>query len=230
MCGRFAQTTTSEELVELFHLGSRVLVQPRFNLAPTQPVLAIRGHNDGYRAHTLRWGLVPSWAKDLKGGAKMINARSETVFEKRSFSHAARHQRCVIPATGFYEWRDTPAGKMPTLFTPATGAVFRFAGLWSSWADDDGAVFYTTTILTTEANQTMAPFHHRMPVFLTTDGSNTWLDPTLSDPEQLQPLLTTAPPESIKLRAVSKRVNNVRNDNPQCWENATSQGLYSPPL
>jgi len=160
----------------------------------------------------------------------MINARSETVFEKRSFAYAARHQRCVIPASGFYEWRDTPAGKMPTLFTPSTGPVFHFAGLWSSWADDEGAVTYTTTILTTEANQTMAPFHHRMPVLLTSDGSDAWLNTELSLPEQLQPWLITAPAESAKLRAVSKRVNNVRNDDPQCWENATSQGLYSASL
>jgi len=222
MCGRFAQTLSSDELVEMFSLITTLDVQARFNLAPTQPVIGIRADQNGRSAHMLRWGLVPSWSRDLKSGAKMINARSETVFEKRSFAHAARHQRCVIPACGFYEWRDTPAGKMPTLFTPTDGPAFRFAGLWSAWADDDGTVVYTTTILTTEANPVMAPFHHRMPVFLTAEGSDMWLNPEISSPNALRPLLRTAPPESVQLRPVSKRVNNVRNDDTLCWENATS--------
>ena len=222
MCGRFAQTLSSAELVEMFSLIARVDVQPRFNLAPTQSVIGIRTDGQGRKAHVLRWGLVPSWSQDLKMGAKMINARSETVFEKRSFAHAARHQRCVIPATGFYEWRDTPAGKMPTLFTPTDGLAFRFAGLWSAWADDNGEVTYTTTILTTSANPVMEPFHHRMPVFLTKADCDVWLNPDLTSPKRLQPVLRTAPPESVNLRPVSKRVNNVRNDDSQCWENATS--------
>lgn len=148
----------------------------------------------------------------------MINARSESVFEKRSFSRPARYQRCVIPASGFYEWRETPAGKMPTLFRPTDAPVFRLAGLWSTWAKDDGEIVYTTTILTTAANPVMRPFHHRMPVILTPEATNAWLSTDEHRPEALAPLLRTAPPESIRLAPVSKRVNSVRNDDERCWD------------
>ena len=152
----------------------------------------------------------------------MINARSETIFEKRSFSQAAKHQRCVVPATGFYEWRETPAGKMPTLFTPTNAPIFRFAGLWSSWTDSTGELFYTTTILTTQANSVMAPFHHRMPILLDHEACNAWLEPRLTEPNRLKPLLRMPDVNSTHLRPVSNRVNNVRNDDPKCWDNATS--------
>ena len=147
----------------------------------------------------------------------MINARSESVFEKRSFSQAVRHQRCVIPASGFYEWRDTPAGKMPTLFRPSAEPIFRFAGLWSAWAKDDGEVVYTTTILTTEANSVMQYFHHRMPVLLSSEDSDEWLNAEETRPIALNSLLKTAPSQSITLQPVSKRVNSVRNDDIRCW-------------
>ena len=166
----------------------------------------------------MRWGLVPPWAPNLKRGASMINARSESVFEKRSFSHPIRHQRCVIPASGFYEWRETPAGKMPTLFRPTSEQIFRFAGLWSTWAQDDGEVVYTTTILTTEANMVMRPFHHRMPVILTREDTDIWLNSAETRAELLEPLLKAAPPDSVALEPVSRRVNNVRNDDARCWQ------------
>ena len=152
----------------------------------------------------------------------MFNARSETVFEKRSFSQAARYQRCVIPASGFYEWRDTPIGKMPTLFTPTTAPIFSFAGLWSSWSDPAGNLIYTATILTTSANPIMQPFHHRMPVLLDSVGINRWLSLSISDPASLKPLFQSAPCENLSLRAVSKRINSIRNDDPQCWDTANT--------
>ena len=217
MCGRFAQTTSSDELVRLFRIASGVASHSRYNLAPTQPVLVVRETDQGRILQQTRWGLVPRWASDLSRGASLINARSETVFEKRSFSNLARTQRCVVPASGFYEWRDTPAGKMPTLFTPRSAPVFRFAGLWSAWADDAGALVYTCTILTTNANQTMAPFHHRMPVLLTENGAEIWLDRAKTAPDALRPLFLSAPNDAVRLRAVSKRINNVRHDDPDCW-------------
>ena len=220
MCGRFAQTTSPEELVRIFDLASTLYAVPRFNIAPTQPIIAVRSHQDGRHAHRFRWGFVPPWAKDLRVGNKMINARSETVFEKRSFAHAARHQRCVIPASGFYEWRDTPAGRMPTLFTPREDKVLSFAGLWSSWTDFEGSLVYSATILTVAANRVMAPFHHRMPVILSQTTRNTWLDPNISDTRELHAVLQTAPPDTLHLRPVSARVNNVRNDDPKCWDSA----------
>ena len=223
MCGRFAQTTSSEELIRLFNLIMGVSATPRFNLAPTQPVLTVRSSPAGRIPQAMRWGLVPPWAPDLKRGASMINARSESVFEKRSFSHPVRHQRCVIPASGFYEWRETPGGKMPTLFRPTDALVFRFAGVWSTWAQADGEVVYTTTILTTEANPVMRPFHHRMPVILTPTGVDTWLQDSETRQEVLAPLLRTAPPESIMLKPVSKRVNSVRHDDALCWDPPISE-------
>ena len=150
----------------------------------------------------------------------MINARAETVFEKRSFAHAARHQRCVVPASGFYEWRDTPAGRMPTLFTPREEGVLRFAGLWSSWADQEGSLTYTVTILTVAANRVMQPFHHRMPAMLNRRAANTWLNAKLHHPAELHPILQPAPPDALHLRPVSTRVNSVRNDGPKCWDSA----------
>ena len=218
MCGRFAQTTPSADLVRIFQLVMDIEVAPRFNIAPTQQVMVVRDTPKGRQAHECRWGLVPSWANELKTGRAMFNARSETIFSKRSFAKPARQQRCIIPASGFYEWRETPAGKVPVLFTPNDEPLFRLAGLWSSWAEDRGKLTYTTTILTTSANDTMAPFHHRMPVILSGPTVEPWLDSSLTDPKLLAPLLKPAPPQAISFRPVSTRVNNVRNDDPACWE------------
>lgn len=217
MCGRFAQTTPSDQLVQLFQLIIGFDLQPRFNLVPTQPILGIRTTDQGRMAQHFRWGLVPPWAPGLQVGNKMINARSETVFEKRSFAKAARHQRCVIPSSGFYEWQSTPDGKRPTLFTPTHGPIFRFAGLWSTWADDIGTVHYTATILTTQANGTMAPFHHRMPVLLPPEGTQAWLDPSVTEPAALQPWLISAPNDGIAHRPLTPRINNGLHDDPECW-------------
>lgn len=218
MCGRFAQTTPSNQLVQLFKLIIGIDIQPRFNLAPTQPIVAVRTTEKGRMAQQFRWGLVPPWADGLKVGSKMINARSETIFDKRSFAKPARHQRCVIPSSGFYEWQRTPEGKRPTLFTPKTEPIFNFAGLWSAWADDDGTVHYTATILTTQANETMAPFHQRMPVLLNTEGTQVWLDPSLTDPSALRPWLKSASNDAMVHRPLTQRINHVIHDDPECWE------------
>jgi len=217
MCGRFAQTTPIDDLIRLFRIASGMAANPRFNLAPTQPVQVVRETNQGRILQQTRWGLVPDWAPDLRRGASLVNARAETVFKKRTFSKLARTQRCVVPASGFYEWRDTPTGKMPTLFTPCEDPIFRFAGLWSAWADDAGTLVYTCTILTTAANKTIAPFHHRMPVILTEDGTEAWLERATTEPDALRPLLCSATEDAIRLRPVSRRVNNVRHDDPDCW-------------
>ncbi|MGB0639421.1 MAG: SOS response-associated peptidase [Myxococcota bacterium] len=218
MCGRFAQTTPSADLVRLFQLVMGVEMTERFNIAPTQNVLVVRSHSEGNQAHWCRWGFVPSWAKSLTATSPLFNARSESVFDKPSFADSARHHRCLIPASGFYEWRDTPAGKIPVLFTPKTDPLFRFAGLWSRWADNEGNLTYTTTILTTAANETLEPFHHRMPVILTDSACKTWIDPNVTEPHTLAPLMQSAPPDAISFRPVSTRVNNVRNDDPTCWD------------
>ena len=218
MCGRFAQTTPSSDLVRIFQLVMGIEVTPRFNIAPTQNILVIRGATEGRQAQHCRWGLVPRWAEDMNTGRNMFNAHAESIFQKRSFAQPARQQRCIVPASGFYEWRDTPAGKVPVLFTPTDGPFFRLAGLWSAWADNQGNLTYTATILTTSANDTMAPFHHRMPVIFSDNECETWLDTQLTEPDLLAPILKPAPPAMISFRPVSTRVNNVRNDDPACWE------------
>ena len=217
MCGRFAQTTSSDDLVNLFQLMTQVAITPCYNLAPTMNAFIVRETSAGRIGQQTRWGLVPSWAPNLKRGSDLFNARSESVFEKPSFAKLARTQRCVIPASGFYEWRDTPAGKMPTLFTPAHEPVLRFAGLWSTWADDHGEITYTSTILTTEANRTMAPFHHRMPVLLTSNGSDQWLNNSIQNPDDIRHVLVSAPNDALQLRPISRRINNVRNNDSDCW-------------
>ena len=216
MCGRFAQTAPPETLVQLFKLVEGVCITPRFNLAPTQPIVTIRETGVGRIATHHRWGFVPPWSADLKQGARLINARAETIFEKRTFAQAARHSRCVIPASGFYEWQPSPTGKQPTLFTPQEAEIFRFAGLWSTWADTQGTVVYTATILTTTPNETMRPYHHRMPVILDAVGTEQWLDTHQTSAQQIQPLLVPAPDNAITHRRVSQRVNSVHNDDPQC--------------
>jgi len=217
MCGRFAQTTPADDLVALFKLVMDLNITPRFNIAPTQDALVIRGHQDGRRAHRHRWGLVPPWARDLKLGARMINARSETVFDKASFKRPVRHQRCVFPISGFYEWRRTETGKDPHLFTDPSGSVLSLAGIWSVWGAPDGTQVPTCSILTTEASQDVAGLHHRMPVILDGPALQAWLDPRESDPARLKPLLCPAPDGRLKIRQVSRHVNSVRNEGQDCW-------------
>jgi putative SOS response-associated peptidase YedK len=217
MCGRFAQTTPSDDLVRFFRLVMGLDLAPRYNIAPTQDALVIRAHADGRHAHLHRWGLVPPWAKDLKLGARMINARSETIFDKASFKRPVRHQRCVFPVSGFYEWRRTPTGKDPLLFTDPGGAPLPLAGIWSIWRAPDGTEVPTASILTTKASLDLAQIHDRMPVILDLQGLDIWLDPAVSNPTQLRPLMVPAPDHRLHARPLSRHVNSVRNEGPDCW-------------
>jgi putative SOS response-associated peptidase YedK len=217
MCGRFAQTTPADELVRIFKLVMGFDLSPRYNVAPTTEIVVIRGHADGRRAHRHRWGLVPPWADDLKIGARMINARSETVFDKASFKGPVRHQRCVIPASGFYEWVRTETGKDPVLIARRSGAPLPLAGIWTEWRAEDGAAIATASILTTQANVDLADVHHRMPVILDQGGLDLWLDPGCADRARLAPILRPAPAGDLTLRRVDRYVNNVRNEGPRCW-------------
>jgi len=217
MCGRFAQTTPSQALVELFKIVHHLDLAPRFNLAPTQDVLVVRGHADGRRSHAYRWGLVPPWSADLSIGSRMINARAETVFEKASFRHPIRHQRCIIPASGFYEWQKTASGKDPLLFTDPDREPLPLAGLWSTWNGPDHTEVHTTSILTTQANEDLLQIHNRMPVFLDWSAVDTWLDPTCTERNILAPLLGPAPNKRLQASRLSRYVNSVRNEGPECW-------------
>lgn len=200
---------------------------PHHNVAPTTRILAVAVDRERRRRlGRFQWGLVPSWAKDPSGSARLVNARSETVFEKPSFRHLVPSRRCIVPMDGFYEWRtvyEAPrpakAPKEPVYITRRDGQPLAVAGLWSSWrADDRSPWLHTCCVLTTDANDLIAPVHDRMPVILEPSDWSAWLDPSLSDRTELTALMIPAAVETIDLRAVSTRVNSVRNNDASLLE------------
>ena len=209
MCGRFAFYSPSEAAAALFGVSTSMEIPPRFNIAPTQYIAAVREDPDKERELVmLRWGLVPFWAKDPSIGNRMINARAETVAEKPSYRAAFRHRRCVVLADGFYEWRRDNDTKTPYFISLASGGPFALAGLWESWTDkESGESLQTTTLITTEANEFMQSLHHRMPVVLQADAAGEWLAGSAEPMEQ-------AAERTPKLQAwpVDRRVNNARNE------------------
>jgi putative SOS response-associated peptidase YedK len=195
-------------------------IEPRYNIAPTQPALAVRQPEpDADReAVLLKWGLVPPWARDPKVGVKHINARSETVADRLAFRYPFRKRRCLLPADGFYEWAAAGRRKQPFLFTVDDSSLFGFAGLWEHWEGKDGELIESCTILTTEANELVRPVHDRMPVILHPKDYPEWLDPELRDPKPLQRLLKPYSAKNMVATPVSTRVNSPRNDDPECVE------------
>ena len=221
MCGRFAQFSSGAILEARFEatLGEEAPA-PRYNIAPSTPLLAVRVNPAGERTFArLRWGLIPSWAKDRKIGFHMINARAETVAEKPAFRAAFRRRRCLIPADGFYEWQPTASGKQPSFICRADRQPFAFAGLWESWTDPDtGDRLDSATLIVTEANALVRPIHDRMPVILSPADYATWLDPTLTRPEPLMALLKPCDPALMTAYAVDRRVNSPTPDDPALIE------------
>jgi putative SOS response-associated peptidase YedK len=216
MCGRFTLTTNLGAIAKRFG-AARFLeeVGPRYNIAPTQTVIVV---NDDATRHLtqMRWGLIPSWAKDPAIGNRMINARAETVATKPAFRNALRKRRCLIPADGFYEWQPVGRRKQPIYVALKGRDSFGFAGLWEAWTSPDGREIKTCAIITTEANKLLKPIHDRMPVILSKDAEKVWLDPTIQDPERLLPLLKPYPSEEMEIYQVSTRVNNPDRDGPEC--------------
>jgi putative SOS response-associated peptidase YedK len=218
MCGRFATHTPSKDLAERFEASHRTTVDPRkYNIAPSQQVLAVRNNDEGERELVdLRWGLVPSWAKDVKTGYSMINARAETVAEKPSFKRPLKSRRCLIAADGFYEWQKYEDGsKQPYFIHLQKNEPFAFAGLWEHWEGKDelkGKVIESCTIIVTRANRLMQPIHDRMPVILPPKHYKEWLNPDIHDPKPLLPLLMPLDPELMEAWPVSSAVNNPRNE------------------
>ncbi|MGL5873495.1 MAG: SOS response-associated peptidase [Xenococcaceae cyanobacterium] len=220
MCGRFTQTSSNSEIAKAFNLDSVPAIEPKYNIAPTQQVATILRsdpHSDR-QFQMLRWGLIPSWAKEKSIGAKLINARAETVAEKPSFRSAFRHSRCLIIADGFYEWQKQKDGKQPFYIRQINNLPFAFAGLFSTWQPPDGEILSTCTIITTEANEIMQPIHDRMPVILKSTDYDLWLDPTVQKPELLKPLLRAIDSNNLKAYPVSTKVNSPRHDSPECLE------------
>jgi putative SOS response-associated peptidase YedK len=214
MCGRFTSYHSSSEIAKAFNLADVPELEPRYNIAPTTEVATIiRAENREFK--WLRWGLIPHWAKDKSIGNKLINARAETVAEKPSFKSAFKHSRCLIIASGFYEWQRQEKGKQPFLIQRTDNLPFAFAGLWSSW-NKDGETIDSCTIITTEANKIMIPIHQRMPVILKSDDYDLWLDSTVRQPELLQPLLQPFDSDLLKAHPVTTKVNNPRNDSLEC--------------
>ena len=221
MCGRFTLSTDPEDLARAFGVVDLPQLSPRYNVAPSQPVAAVRVVvEDGVgqrQVRLLRWGLVPSWAKDLRVGNRMINARSETAAGKPAFRRAFRSRRCLVLADGFYEWRRRGKERQPHYVTMKDDRPFAFAGLWERWINpEDGEVVDSCTLLTCGPNELVEPVHDRMPVILATADHDLWLDPKQDDAEVLQPLLRPFPAGEMTVRRVSERVNSPRNDDPSC--------------
>ena len=218
MCGRFTLSADLKSLLKKFGLSDLDFeVKPRWNIAPSQavPVIAVPG-----RLELMRWGLVPSWAKDASIGHKLINARAETLAEKPAFRAAFKSRRCLVPADGFYEWR--PAGKLkvPVRVRLKGGDLFAFAGLWETWRSPEDGEVRTFTIVTTEANGLLKPVHDRMPVILKPEDEGRWLDTEEKEPARLTALLKPYPSDRMEFYDVSPAVNSPKNDVPQCAEPA----------
>ena len=215
MCSRYFLDADGNIIAYTF----RVPVQPvrkRFNIAPTQAALVIRVREGAREMATLRWGLVPFWAKDLAVGTKMINARSEGVEAKAAFRAAIRQRRCLVPATGFFEWQGAPGNKQPFAITLPDRPLFAFAGLWETWKPAEGEAVETFTIVTTEANESAAEIHDRMPVILPREAEDAWLT---GEPIEACKLLTPYA-GAMNFRAVSRVVSNSKVDVPECLHDA----------
>ena len=214
MCGRLIQMTAGEPLAEWFELPAIPAVTPRYNLAPSQPVGVIRVAAEGQREWVaLRWGLVPAWSPEPRTAYSTFNARAETVADKPTYRHAFRRRRCLIPADGFYEWRRVGKRKQPYCIAPTDDELFAFAGLWERWERDE-TVVESCTIVVTTANATIAPLHDRMPVILARADEALWLDPALTDPAILQPLLVPCAPERLRVWPVGTAVNRPSSEGP----------------
>lgn len=211
MCGRYSITLPVEAVRRYFQVPQLPNLPPRYNLAPTQEAPVVRLDREGKRELVmLRWGLVPWWAKDLKIGTKLINARAESIASTRSFRDAFARRRCLVAADGFYEWKKYGRERLPYRITPKEGGLFAMAGLWDRCTSPAGERIESFTIITTDANEVVRPLHDRMPVILDAADFDAWLAAPRAD------LLRPCPAERLAAHPVSPRVNNPRNDDPDC--------------
>jgi len=219
MCGRYAHLLSWEELHTISSLNVPEISLPkRYNIAPTQLAPVIRAYTSGtHRLDLLRWGIIPSWVKDLKKLAPLINARAETVSEKPSFRSAFQARRCLVPVSGFYEWKAVAGQKtkQPYYITSKGGSPLFFAGIWEEWRSEKEETVTSFSVITTKANDLMATIHERMPVILTQPAFETWLNPK-GVASELKYLLVPLASESLQMHPVSSMVNFVKNDSPEC--------------
>ncbi len=237
MCGRFALNSTPRRIAAHFKLSSdQFELFPRYNIAPTQPVMIVRQHavtSQRELTHVV-WGLIPSWAKDVAIGNRMINARSETAIEKPGYRGAMKYRRCIVPADGFYEWRQGGASagraamrskpaKQPFFIHRTDGDLLGLAGLWEHWQGPGGEEIESCTLLTTEANELMAPLHDRMPVILSPGDYARWMDVKQQDPWQVADLMRPCPADWLVADPVGNYVNSPRNEGEQCLAKAVAE-------
>ena len=233
MCGRFTSTTPADQVAEHFGVEETAVGEraPRWNVAPTDPVLAVVERDGTRRMGEMRWGLVPFWAKDPSVGSRMINARAETIATTSAYSRPFERRRCIVPADGFYEWQARPdrKAKQPFHIRRVDGEPLAFAALWDSWrpqrGSDEGRLV-STVIITTSANDVLRPIHDRMPVVLPPAAWAAWLDPDNADVEALAELLVAAPEALLEAVPVSSAVGNVRNDGPELVERVDPEELF----
>jgi putative SOS response-associated peptidase YedK len=222
MCGRFTSMTSPAALGAYFHVDENVAepLGERYNVAPTDEVYAVAEASGGERRlGTFRWGLIPFWSKDQRSGARMINARAESLLDKPAFRRSFERRRCIVPADGFYEWEAVPGAKrkQPWHFRRRDEGVLAFAGLWDAWRprpDSDEGRIVSCTIVTTVANEVVRPLHDRMPVVLPDEAWDEWLDPANHDLDDLRALLVPAPDDLLARTPANPAVNDVRNDGP----------------
>ena len=217
MCGRYTLSAPGDVVAEAFGLAEAPDLAPRYNIAPSQrvPIVRAAANAAGRELALVRWGLVPSWAREAAIGNRLINARAETLAEKPAFRDALRRRRCLVVADGFYEWQTVGRRKRPWHFRRPDGAPFALAGLWARWPDPAGGDLESCAIVTTAANELLAPVHDRMPALLDGDGAAAWLAEG-AEPGRLAGLLAPAPPDALVAAPVSLAVNDPRHDAPDC--------------
>jgi len=227
MCGRFTLTRQNRrELVQLLGVDEDDLrdYRPRYNIAPTDPHFIVTSEYERRTARTASWGLVNSWATDNTRASQCINAKAETLEERRSFREAFFQRRCVVPADGFYEWRGPKAQREPVWIHPADGGLLLFARLYEAWQANPGDWQWTFTIITTVANALLKPIHDRMPVILNERAAEDWMNPNETQPKRLKRLLSPAPEAKLLITPASPLVNSVKNDGPELLDNQIAPG------
>jgi putative SOS response-associated peptidase YedK len=223
MCGRYLITSAPEAMRRLFRYLEQPNFPARYNVAPTQPIPIVRLHEGERQFALLRWGLIPTWVKDPRGFSLLINARGESVNDKPAFRNAMKRRRCLVPADGFYEWKDEAGRKRPFLVRPRSGGPIAFAGLWESWMGPNGEEMETAAIVTTRASRDVAHIHDRMPVIVPPEAFDFWLDCRAVDALTAAALITPSPGGQLEAYEVSSAVNRAANDTPALIEPAATQ-------
>lgn len=225
MCGRYTLRASAEDIAREFQLTCIPPWTPRYNIAPTQDVLAVRMRNGAPEAELLRWGLIPSWTEDVKKAPLLINAKCETAASKPAFRAAMERRRCLVIADGFFEWKKAGKEKQPFHYRLRDQRPFAFAGLWEFWKQGE-QIIKSCAILTTDANELTAPVHDRMPVILDHESQRLWLDPDIQDPAKLKDICRPYPASEMTTSRVNPIVNKATNDSPECIASVVEADLF----